>query len=338
MTKIVFDASFLDLQTGIGQDSRMMYSELNEYFEVKILFPGSSLLSYRIRRKFLSARFFLTKKFYYVSSQSEFKFFQSQISSVAPKGNCTVWAIRVHDIFPLTNPEWFASITANNFCRQIRKAEKNNALIITSSEYTKKQILKHLPGLKNRVFVYPCKVRNFPQKKCYNCSACKVIKERKIQDKFFIAIGTVEPRKNYDLAIDFYESSSINETLPQLVVVGTKGWKTNKICWKLKHFSKNKILWLETCCDGALNYLFSFSTAFISFSKNEGFNLPAMEAHQIFQKPLILTDIAIHREYHSQHAYFFRTAHDLKAIYRKELVSGELIPKAPSKALINIFT
>ena len=63
-----------------------------------------------------------------------------------------------------------------------------------------------------------------------------------------------------------------------------------------------------------------------------------MEAHQIFQKPLILTDIAIHREYHSQHAYFFRTAHDLKAIYRKELVSGELIPKAPSKALINIFT
>jgi hypothetical protein len=94
----------------------------------------------------------------------------------------------------------------------------------------------------------------------------------------------------------------------QLLIVGGKGWKCGRLLDSFR-YSNSKlnqdIIWLDSCCDGALTVFYANSKAFVSTSLDEGFNLPAMEAREFFWLPLILSNIPVHRELHSDVAYFF---------------------------------
>jgi hypothetical protein len=56
--------------------------------------------------------------------------------------------------------------------------------------------------------------------------------------------------------------------------------------------------------------LYKDSLAFISTSKDEGFNIPAYEAKQL-GKPLYLRDIDVHHEFHESYAKFFSSEEEL---------------------------
>lgn len=196
--------------------------------------------------------------------------------------------VRVHDLFPITNPEWFPWPHKTVFSRQFKRVLKTESIFVTNSRRTEFILHQFFDVPKSRIKVFECRVMNLNEECCLQCDACEFT--GKTDMNYRLMVGTIEPRKNYTLPISIYSENKIS--IP-LVIVGRNGWKSGKIVKKLRR-SPN-IFWLQNSCDGALRRLYENASSFISTSLDEGFNLPAAEAG-LFSAPLILSDIPIHRE------------------------------------------
>lgn len=109
-----------------------------------------------------------------------------------------------------------------------------------------------------------------------------------------IAVGTIEPRKNYDALI---------AALPHLpphwsaAVVGRKGWGPVAAAWDA-HLARSgapRLQWHGHASDEELLRLYRQSACFVSMSFAEGFNMPLVEAGSL-GLPVVVSDIEIHRE------------------------------------------
>jgi len=125
---------------------------------------------------------------------------------------------------------------------------------------------------------------------CGTCSGCLFIRSATRID--FLAVGTLEPRKNYSFLIDIFTNPAVTSNL---IIVGRLGWRSKRLKYKL--VNQNQVYWINSCCDGALNEIYQSARAFLSASLDEGFNIPVFEAKEV-GLPLILSDISVHKEFH----------------------------------------
>ncbi len=165
----------------------------------------------------------------------------------------------------------------------IRKAD----LIICISNTTKKQLLNFYPTHENK-----CKVIVHGRDDLSNIQ----FTQNKTESGYFIAVGTLEPRKNYARLIKcFYEYADIGGNL-NLIIVGKNGWHYEQIYhqWKKSIHSK-RISILTDVTDQKLHGLYHQAASFISISLDEGYGLPAQEAidHGL---PLLLSNLEVYRE------------------------------------------
>jgi glycosyltransferase involved in cell wall biosynthesis len=233
---------------------------------------------------------------------------QPQLGPLIPGSGIIKWIIRLHDIFPITNPEWFRRIDVIQFTASLNLALEYQAEFICDSFASQNYLLGYAKRYKVNSRVVYCKAPSLSDELCKNCMACKSIEQNLLPKSFFLTVGTIEPRKNYNFALDFWGRKFRNREI--LIIVGRAGWKTKLLRFKLR-CNKSSVLWFKQVCDGALRILYSNSRCYISFSLNEGFDLPAMEARS-FNIPLLLTDIEIHRELHEGNAMFFKSENELE--------------------------
>jgi len=118
---------------------------------------------------------------------------------------------------------------------------------------------------------------------------------------YVIAVGTIEPRKNYSGLIRAWKNVC-KSTDRKLIVVGRFGWKAKKILKKLQN--TEGLIYIYNACDYAVNQLLLKSKAFISCSLDEGFDFPSVDA-ALLKKPVLLSDIPVHRELHGETATYF---------------------------------
>jgi glycosyltransferase involved in cell wall biosynthesis len=105
-------------------------------------------------------------------------------------------------------------------------------------------------------------------------------KIRSSSSRFWLAVGSLEPRKNYDTlltAMELYWKSS-SQRLP-LKIAGGPGWKSEPLKQRLHHLSSIGIVsYLGYVPDEKLPDLYSQAAALIFPSWYEGFGLPVLEA------------------------------------------------------------
>jgi glycosyltransferase involved in cell wall biosynthesis len=101
-----------------------------------------------------------------------------------------------------------------------------------------------------------------------------------------LLVGTVEPRKN--LAAVARAAQYLLELDPSIEIVGfgRQGWGTPP---------EKPLRWRFDATDGDIAAALANSCVFLSGSKEEGFNIPALEA-QNAGLPCVLSDIPVHRE------------------------------------------
>jgi glycosyltransferase involved in cell wall biosynthesis len=211
--------------------------------------------------------------------------------------------LRVHDIFPLTNPEWFKFLS-RVFFRLSLKTHKSSYLLFDS--HTSKGAFQEYFGQPDSTHnqVLYCKIRALNVNQyCKSCGACDLINQIRLGN-FALAVGTIEPRKNYKFLLNSWPVviDELEKKLP-LFVVGANGWKTNKIKKRLKK-RRNDVMWLGEVCDSSLNDLYSNAKIFISASEAEGFNLPIEEALS-YGIPAVASLIDVHIEIYENRAIFF---------------------------------
>jgi len=225
-----------------------------------------------------------------------------------PGPGITTWIVRLHDIFPVTNPEWFRKIDALQFKKSLDFAIHKDALFLCDSKTSQENLLRYAKNYNINSRVLLCRTPVLSDQLCKVCDGCNAIATESLPDVYFLTVGTIEPRKNYEFALSFWNSRF--KGVGCLIVVGKPGWKSKFVQFRLR---KNRcgIFWFRSMCDGALKELYLKSNAYVSFSLDEGFNLPAMEARSL-GVPLILTDIPIHHELHNGKAMLYKTADELE--------------------------
>jgi glycosyltransferase involved in cell wall biosynthesis len=338
MKRIYFDSQFLGRTGGIGADSRaILQLLLTSGYEVERGIPNKrafTLPAKLLRRIRLGqAVKFLPYLLRRVETGDFDIHFSSQIGSSPPdrafKG---IWYVRVHDIFPLTNPEWFHPWSVKAFQKGIGDLKRLQPVLLFNSQATLETFRHRFPEYgKEKLFLFPCLNTNFKDLTlCLRCAACTVELSSR---KYLTAIGTIEPRKNYQHLLSSYVNSNSNL---ELFIIGNYGWKSRKVRQLLN--DTKGVTWFEGVCSAGLVRVLSKSYAFISDSIDEGFNLPIIEA-RTFNIPLILSDIGVHREFHNNQGMFF-SHNELVSILAKldnlELQRPDSVPEAP-RNLIEIF-
>ena len=112
------------------------------------------------------------------------------------------------------------------------------------------------------------------------------------QRPFILAVGTIEPRKNYDRLLEAYDClvSQQGDAAPALVVVGRQGWMCDNAVSKLRELeAKGKAYWLQHAADGELADCYARASVFTYLSSYEGFGYPPFEAANA-GLPMVLSD------------------------------------------------
>jgi glycosyltransferase involved in cell wall biosynthesis len=287
-------SNFFDHSAGIGNDMRMVFTDLQE-LKVEYKFTNQRKSHTSAVYKVLRALIIGPKPI------PEIDFAYSP--QVMPKIYDVPHLVRVHDIFPLTNPEWF-KLKSRIYFRLSMKTQMKSYFLFDSVT-SKNEFVKFFGQIDSNDFaVMYCKTRDLSRDNfCNNCSGCTQIKSLR-KESYVIAVGTIEPRKNYGYLTKNWEHllQNHNEKV-KLYIVGSKGWKTSSLTRKLRSGVKD-VVWLEKVCDSSLHKLYSEAMAFISASKGEGFNLPVREALS-FGLPVVLSDIDVHRELYNDVGVFF---------------------------------
>lgn len=222
----------------------------------------------------------------------------------------------VHDLLPVTNPQWFPEVEERNFKNWLHCITRFDGAICvshtTADELAKWMdschVQRHRPyqvgvvhngadirqsipsmGLPDDVEVVLAKLRNKPS---------------------FLMVGTVEPRKGVAQALNAFELLWQQGHDFNLVLVGKRGWNIDELAERLEQHEENhqRLFWLRGISDEYLERVYAASSCLIAGSEGEGFGLPLIEAAQ-HGIPILARDIAVFREVAGEHADYFNAAY-----------------------------
>jgi glycosyltransferase involved in cell wall biosynthesis len=121
-----------------------------------------------------------------------------------------------------------------------------------------------------------------------------------LPEKFYLYVGTVEPRKNLPLLIQSYarvrQDSDLSDTFP-LVIVGQKGWHYEEVFQMVDQLQlKDSIHFTGYVPSGDIPILYNLASIFVYPSLYEGAGLPPLEALAC-GTPVITTAVSSMPEY-----------------------------------------
>jgi glycosyltransferase involved in cell wall biosynthesis len=98
--------------------------------------------------------------------------------------------------------------------------------------------------------------------------------------EFWLAVGSLEPRKNYEGLLDAFELYwKLSKSPAPLKIAGGAGWQSAALKNRINQLSRNGLVnYLGYVPDDALTALYARARALIFTSWHEGFGLPVVEA------------------------------------------------------------
>jgi glycosyltransferase involved in cell wall biosynthesis len=206
------------------------------------------------------------------------------------------FVITVHDISFLRYPDFFSK--RKNFWHRalpIKKLLERANMIVAVSQSTKDDLVEllNLPPEKIRV-IYSGNNSDVPVvKKLKEANA--YLEKNKINSRFILFVGNIEPRKNIINLIKAYnilrqEKPELNDV--QLIIAGAPGWKHKKIftSWKQSPF-KDDIKFLGYIDKYEKEYLYQTASVFVYPSFYEGFGFPPLEAMS-YSLPVVSSNVS----------------------------------------------
>jgi len=178
-------------------------------------------------------------------------------------------AIFVHDLAFRLRPGEVPWQQRAYFGTVLAPALKQAAAVLVPSATTRGDLLSAypIPGLEKRVSVVreglsaPASAGQLPQG---------------IEPGFILAVGTVEPRKNYPRLLDAYRTLRSRRHVPQLVIAGRAGWAYGDTLRRIQ--AEPGVRYLGHVDEPTLAALYESASVLAYPSLYEGFGLPLLEA------------------------------------------------------------
>ena len=199
----------------------------------------------------------------------------------------------VHDLLPLDHPEFFQPREAALHPRRIRNICRLAAGVVVASQavarrfeaYADENGRKDLPICVARPPVTPVFTQRIDAP------------EELAGVDYFIACGTIEPRKNHLLLLNVWRELAANGPAPKLVLVGKRGWLNQNVVDMLSRCPalRGNVIEAGALSTPGLRRLMAGARALLMPSFGEGFGLPVAEALAA-GLPVIASDLDVFRE------------------------------------------
>jgi glycosyltransferase involved in cell wall biosynthesis len=204
----------------------------------------------------------------------------------------------VHDLIPLTHPEYCRPGEAEKHLRRMRSLLTYGAGVIGNSRDTLNE-LAIFAGLQATLqmpssLVAPLGVEMKPV--AHPATGSRSTLPRR---PYFVMLGTIEGRKNHLLILNIWAELGrrLGSDCPQLIIIGQRGWESEQAVDMLERSDaiRGHVIELSRCDDALLAAYMIDAQALLFPSFVEGYGLPLVEA-MASGTPVIASDLAVFRE------------------------------------------
>lgn len=191
----------------------------------------------------------------------------------------------IHDLIPLQRPDWFRE--GEQTVRQVIDSLTPETHVVCVSEATRTDFLNYTNFSPKQVTTIPLAASKDLFYPVTDPDRIADVQRRFgiMGGGYILSLATFEPRKNIDHLIRSFARLVEERAIPDdfnLVLVGTKGWKTEQIMAEIGRADhlQSRIILTGFVSDEDLAPLYSGALAFVYPSLYEGFGLPPLEAMQ----------------------------------------------------------
>jgi|GEM_PF-3083454 len=220
----------------------------------------------------------------------------------------------VHDILPLTFPNFFPPNSDVNHLKWLKVITRQNGAICVSKsvsmelqQWVNANAPESAQDLAIDWFHLGADIESSKPSNGLSESDEAII-DRIRSNISFLMVGTIEPRKGHLQVLEAFEKIWAEGIDVLLVLVGKKGWLVDELVEKISKHPEldRRLFWLKGISDEFLLKVYESSDCLIAASYGEGFGLPLIEAGQR-KKPIMARDIPVFREVAGNHAFYFRS-------------------------------
>lgn len=167
-------------------------------------------------------------------------------------------AALIHDVLPITNPEWFPAKSVSRFSSWFDAHIAAGSTLLAVSNATANAVasLGH---------ARPSVIRLGGQ-----------VGPSRSSGNGLLMVGTIEPRKGHEIVLDALDI--LGAEAPIVDVVGRPGWNTAELTQRLA--AHPNVRWHRSIDDHDLETLWSLTGLLLQPSLGEGFGLPVVEGLQ----------------------------------------------------------
>jgi glycosyltransferase involved in cell wall biosynthesis len=227
------------------------------------------------------------------------------------KANGATIHLMVYDLLPLQRPDWFSAATAANFRRwyEVLSSDADQAICISDQ-------VAHDLRLRLRSHDSSPSVTKVSMGADIGASVpssgisqeLSGLLDRLSSKSAILMVGTIEPRKGYDVALAAFEHlwRTRPTDAPDLIIVGRPGWKTAALQRRLREHRESgaRLHWLTGVSDQGLCKLYDACSGVFIASHAEGFGLPLIEAG-MFRRHVLARDLPVFRQQRLANVTFF---------------------------------
>jgi glycosyltransferase involved in cell wall biosynthesis len=198
-----------------------------------------------------------------------------------PLPPCPVVAT-IHDLSFEHLPETFKRRSCLQLRLTVRRTARAAAHVITSSDYSRRDIVKTYGIPLERTSVTPLAAAAHFSPVADESEIRRVREAYGIRGRYVLAVGSIQPRKNLVRLLAAYAElrrTRAAEGLPQLVLVGKRAWLYRETLRAVESYElHNFVTFTGYVSERDLPALYTGALCFVYPSYFEGFGLPPLEA------------------------------------------------------------
>lgn len=202
------------------------------------------------------------------------------------RANGVKLAFVVYDLLPVVHPEWFPpnapAVLAPWYEAVARLADR----VICISRSVADEFAAYVEDRRRSIplelswFHLGADVEASRPSSGITDIEAEIIQRLENQSNIVLMVGTIEPRKGHDQALEAFARLRERHTDVRLVIVGKQGWCVEDVVDRLRQDVQvsDDVVWFPSASDQVLERLYKLAKLVLVASRGEGFGLPIVEA------------------------------------------------------------